>query len=119
MTFSATPKLPRALLHLLTVTSKTYKNDPERGGQSIPIGEEVMSFWGIVLPLKEEDWKQLPEGSYTQNSQKLYTDDLVTLKNGQIIRDTYDGRCYTVKGTLSHNAIHPMLRYIVEGVVKK
>ncbi len=117
--FSATPRLPRALLHLLTFTSRTFINDPERGGQSIPVDEKVTSFWGIVMPLSNKDWEQLPEGSFTQNLQKLYTDDPVEIKPGQIIQDTYDGQCYTVKQELAHNTIHPMLRYIVEGVVKK
>ena len=50
---------------------------------------------------------------------RLYTDDPVEIKPGQIIRDTYDGQLYTVKTDLSHNTVHPMMRYIVEGVVKK
>ena len=41
----------------------------------------------------------------------------MALKPGQVIRDTYDGQRYTVKTELGHNSIHPMLRYIVEGVV--
>ena len=38
-------------------------------------------------------------------------------KPGQIIRDTYDGQQYMVVTELAHNTIHPLLRYIVEGVV--
>ena len=114
---SATPKLPRALLHILTVTNRTFVKGP--GGQSRPVDEPVTSFWGIVLPLSNMDWKQLPEGSYTQNTQKLYTDDPIEIQPGQIIRDTYDGQQYTVKQKLSHNSIHPMLGFLVEGVVKK
>lgn len=117
--FSATPRLPRALLHLLTITSRTFINDSERGGQSVLIDKKVTSFWGIVMPLSNEDWKQLPEGSFTQNSQKLYTDDCVEIAPGQIIQDMYDGQFYTVKQKLTHSTIHPMMRYIVEGVVKK
>lgn len=113
----ATPRLPRALLHILTVTDRTYKSGP--GGQSRPIENQVRSFWGVVLPLSNLDWKMLPEGAYTQNSQKLYTDDPVEISPGQIIRDTYDGQQYVVKQKLSHNSIHPMMRYLVEGVVKK
>ncbi len=115
--FYNTPKLPRALLHILTVTKRTYVNIP--GGQRKPVDETVASFWGVVLPLSNKDLKYLPEGTYTQNSQKLYTDDPVTIQPGQIIRDTYDGQTYTVKVELNHNTIHPMMRYIVEGVVKK
>ena len=99
--FYNTPRLPRALLHILTVIKRTYVRGP--GGQSKPVDETVTSFWGVVMPLSNLDWKQLPEGSYTQNSQKL---------------DTYDGQQYTVKQELSHNSIHPMHRYLVEGVKK-
>ena len=117
--FYATPRLPRALLHILTVSNRTFVRDPARGGQSRPVDEPVTSFWGIVMPLSNRDWKQLPEGSFTENSQKLYTDDPVAIKPGDVIRDTYDGQQYTVVQELCHNTIHPMLRYIVEGVVKK
>lgn len=114
--FYNTPRLPRALLHVLTVTKRTFERVP--GGQSKPVDETVTSFWGVVMPLSNLDWKQLPEGSYTQNSQKLYTDDPVDIEPGQIILDTYDGQQYTVKQELSHNSIHPMHRYLVEGVKK-
>ena len=115
--FYNTPRLPRALLHVLTVTKRTFERVP--GGQSKPVEETVTSvFWGVVMPLSNLDWKQLPEGSYTQNSQKLYTDEPVDIEPGQIILDTYDGQQYTVKQELSHNSIHPMHRYLVEGVKK-
>lgn len=113
----ATPRLPRSLLHILTVSERTFEKAP--GGQMKPVDAVITSFWGVVLPLSNKDWKLLPEGTYTQNSQKLYTDDPVIIKPGQIIRDTYDGQQYTVKQELSHNSIHPMLRFLVEGVVKK
>lgn len=115
--FFNTPKLPRALLHILTVSNRTFVRDGP-GGQSRPVDDVQASFWGIVLPLSNKDLKYLPEGTYTQNSQKLYTDDPVVIQTGQIIRDTYDGQLYTVKTELNHNTIHPMLRYIVEGVVR-
>ena len=69
--FFATPKLPRALLHILTVSNRTFVRDPAAGGQSRPVDEPVTSFWGIVMPLSNLDLKRLPEGSYTFNSQKL------------------------------------------------
>jgi hypothetical protein len=114
--FYNTPRLPKALLHPLLVVQRTSERGP--GGQSRPVEETVASFQGVVMPLSNLDWKQLPEGTYTQNSQKLYTDDPVVIKPGQIIRDTYDGQQYTVKQKLSHNSIHPMHRYLVEGVDK-
>ena len=79
----------------------------------------VKTFKGIAMPLSNKDLKDLPEGTYTENSQKLYTDDPVEIGTNQIIEDTFDGQRYTVKTSLSHNSIHPMVRYIVEGVVKK
>lgn len=113
--FCNTPRLPRALLHPLAAYERT--SEPGPGGQFRPVTKAVSLFMGAVLPLANEDWKLLPEGSYTQNSQKLYIDGPVTLRPGQIIRDTYDGQQYTVKTELAHNSIHPMRRYIVEGVV--
>lgn len=114
--FFATPKLPRALLHILTVCDREFERVP--GGQQRPVDKNVRSFWGVVLPLANLDWKLLPEGAYTQNTQKLYTDDPIDIRVGQIIRDTYDGQQYTVTQKLSHNSIHPMFRFLVEGVAK-
>lgn len=94
MMFNATPRLPRALLHILTVSERTFVRDATRGGQSRPVDTVVKTFWGVVLPLSNADWKQLPEGSYTHNSQKLYTDDAIDIQPGQIIRDTFDGQQY-------------------------
>lgn len=119
MMFNATPRLPRALLHILTVSKREFVRDTAHGGQSKPVDTVLQTFWGVVLPLTNAEWKQLPEGSYTHNSQKLYTDDSVDIRPGQIIRDTFDGKQYTVTTELAHNTIHPMVRYIVEGVMKK
>lgn len=113
---SATPKLPRPLLHILTVTNIDFVRS--NGGQQRPVKKPSVSFWGIVLPLSNLDLKMLPEGTYTQNTQKLYTDDLIDIQTGQIIRDTYDGQQYVVKQKLSHNSIHPMFRFLVEGIKK-
>ena len=53
--FYNTPRLPRALLHILTVIKRTYVRGP--GGQSKPVDETVTSFWGVVMPLSNLDWK--------------------------------------------------------------
>ena len=108
--FYNTPLLPQALLHPLVAYEQV--SEPGPGGQFRPVIK-------AVLPLSNEDWKLLPEGSYTKNSQKLYTNDPIMLKPGQTVRDTYDGQKYTVKSELNHNTIHPMQRYFIEGVVKK
>lgn len=115
--FYNTSRLPRALLHPLVAYEKV--SEPGPGGQFRQVTKAVSVFQGVVLPLSNKDWELLPEGSFTQNSQKLYTDAAVNLKPGQTVRDSYDGQQYTVKTELSHNTIHPMLRYIVEGVVNK
>ena len=54
--FYNTPRLPRALLHTLTVIKRTYVRGP--GGQSKPVEETVTSFLGVVMPLSNLDWKQ-------------------------------------------------------------
>lgn len=119
MNFAATPRLPRALLHDIKVYEHVFERDAANGGQSKRVEKAVKTFKGVVLPLSNKDLEYLPEGSYTENSQKLYTDDRVEIKPNQIIEDTFDGQRYTVKTELNHNSIHPMVRYIVEGVAKK
>lgn len=119
MNFAATPRLPRALLHKLTVIERTFERDKANGGQSRSVEKTVATFMGVVMPLSNKDLKYLPEGTYTQDSQKLYTDDPVEIEPNQIIVDSFNGQRYTVKTELGHNTIHPMVRYIVEGVVKK
>ena len=118
MMYNSTPRLPRALLHILTVSDRTFVRDLANGGQSRPVDSNVQSFYGVILPITNKDLRFLPEGSYTKNSQKLYTDDPVEIKTGQIIRDTYDGQLYMVKEDLGHTSIHTMMRYVVEGDVK-
>lgn len=118
MNFAATPRLPRALLRSLKVYERIFVRDGP-GGQSRPVEKAVKTFKGIVMPLSNKDLKDLPEGTYTQSSQKLYTDTPVEISINQIIEDPFDGQRYTIKTSLDHNSIHPMVRYIVEGVVKK
>ena len=61
--FNSTPRLPRALLHILTVTKRNFVRDAENGGQMRPVFEPAVSFWGVVMPLSNKDWRQLPEGT--------------------------------------------------------
>lgn len=118
MNFAATPRLPRALLHTMKVYKRTFAYDGP-AGQARSVDGPAKTFKGVVMPLSNKDLKYLPEGSYTENSQKLYTDDAIEIEPNQIIEDSFDGQRYTVKTELNHNSIHPMVRYIVEGVVKK
>ncbi len=115
--FYHAPRLPGALLHPLIAYDTA--TEPGPGGQYRSVTKAISVFQGVVLPLSNKDWKLLPEGSYTQNSQKLYIDGSVNLKPGQTVRDTYDGQQYIIKTELAHNTIHPMIRYIVEGVTGK
>jgi hypothetical protein len=114
----AKPQIPAGLLHDITRLAVTTTRDIANGGQWRPTASTSVTFKGVVLPLSNADWKQLPEGSYTQNSQKLYTDDPVEIRPGQLILDTYDGQRYTVKTELAHNTLHPLRRFIVEGVIR-
>ena len=82
--FYNTPRLPRPLLHPLVAYDKV--SEPGPAGQSRQVTKAVSAFMGVVMPLSNKDWELLPEGSYTQNSQKLYTDGPVTLKPGQTIK---------------------------------
>lgn len=115
--FTNTPRLPRAILHKLEIIQQKKIKGP--GGQSMQVDDAVTTFNGAVLPISNKDWKMLPEGTFTKDSQKLYTDDDIELTTGQIVRDPQTGQRYTVKVELNHNTIHPLLRYIVEGVVGK
>ncbi len=68
MNFAATPRLPRALLHDIKVYERTFVRDGP-GGQSRPVDKAIKTFKGIVMPLSNKDLKDLPEGTYTENSQ--------------------------------------------------
>lgn len=116
MNYYNTPRLPRQLLHPLIAVEQVRERAP--GGQHITRCRPTVVFLGAVLPLSNRDWEQLPEGSYTENSCKVYTDDSLNLQPGQLVIDSRDAQQYTVKTLLEHNSIHPLLRYIVERVVK-
>ena len=70
-------------------------------------------FQGVVMPLNNEDLQYVDSGTYTLNSQKVYTNGY-QLKVGAEFRDDYDGQVYTVKQELTHGPIHSMKRYMVE-----
>lgn len=114
--FYNTPRLPRELLHPIITVEQVRER--AAGGQYITTRKATAVFSGVVMPLSNRDWEQLPEGSYTKNACKVYTDDSLSLQPGQLILDARDGQQYTVKTLLEHNSIHPLLRYIVERVVK-
>lgn len=108
------PKIPKALLHTLSeIVSTGGLYDVENGNQWRPGVTEEHAFSGIVMPLSNEDLQCMEVGTYTVNSQKLYTNGKALLLGAQV-RDTYDGKVYTVKQELTHGPVHPMKRYLVE-----
>lgn len=107
------PRLPTALLRPMEAVSYATEYDMLSGGQYMPRAPTVTQFQGIVMPVSDKDLRYAPEGTYTELSQKLYTQD-AELRVGAQVRDPLDGRAYTVHAELSHGPIHPMRRYIVE-----
>jgi len=102
--------IPNNLLHTciaVSVQSSVYIK-----GELVPEAEVTSTFQGAVLPMSNEDLRYAPEGTYTQNNQKLYTNG-VALNVGQRFTDTYDNKTYTVITELTHGPIHPLKRYIV------
>lgn len=109
----AKPQLPAGLLHDMTMTSTTVELDEENGGQFRPQQPTVTTFKGIVMPMSNEDLQYLPEGTYTRNTQKLYTNGARVAVGAQFT-DGFDGQTYTVTQELTHGPVHPMKRYAVE-----
>lgn len=108
------PRLPRGILHPMTALADPAPvYDPANGGQWIQGTPVKTSFWGCLLPLSEEDLRNAPQGLYTQDSRKLYTDGQ-PLEVGQQVEDPQDGGRYLVTGLLDYGGIHQLRRYVVE-----
>ena len=84
----------------------------DEGGVYKNIETMSESLQAALLPLNNEDLQRLPEGTSTINSQKLYTNG-EELGVGQQVRDSLDGKVYTVEVELTHNPIHGLKRYVV------
>jgi hypothetical protein len=109
----AKPQIPSGLLHDMKSITVLVTLEKDNGGQWKPSPPVETAFKGVVMPLNNEDLQFLPEGAYTINAQKLYTNG-ATLEVGAQFTDTYDGATYTVVQALTHGPIHPMKRYVVE-----
>jgi hypothetical protein len=110
------PMLPKSIMHTLEeLRAPTPEYDPENGGQWVTDDKEVerISFQGAVLPVSEEDIKKAPQGTYTKDSRKVYTNGH-DLQIGSQVYDPKDGATYHVTGDLNWGSIHPMRRYAVE-----
>ena len=109
------PMIPAGLLHtLFDIREGAGHYDEDNGGQWVQDKPSVeVPFQGVVMPINNEDWQNDVTGTYTVNSQKLYTNSHA-LRPGQQVRDTTDGTVYLVKQELQHNPVHPMRRYVIE-----
>lgn len=110
----AVPEIPDDLLHEMEeiVEGEGYV-DEENGGQYVPEEEGRNTFHGIIMPIGHRDLIRAEIGTFTQYSQKIYTNGY-KLKVGGKIYDPVSGIYYTVKQELGYNTLHPMKRYLIE-----
>ena len=102
--------IPQHIMH--ACISKQSTSDTWIEGERVTQDVKYEHFQAAILPMGNEDLRYAPEGTYTQNQQKCYTNGF-SMDVGQIFTDTYDGKTYTVTTELTHSPIHPMKRYIV------
>jgi len=106
--------LPRGILHeLVELRAGPGRYDPDHGGQWVRSEPERIPFQGVVLVVSEDDWQQAPQGTFTRNSRKIYTNGHA-LGVGSRVYDPESGVTYTVTGDLDHGTIHPLRRFVVE-----
>lgn len=108
----AQPIIPNGLLHDMYEIQSGAKFSQENGGQWVPGENKEVTFKGVVLPVNDKDLVRDVAGTFTQYSEKIYTNGH-TLQIGARVKDA-DGAIYTVTQELGHNALHPMKRYLVE-----
>jgi len=88
-------------------------HDIDNGGQWKPtLTPTTTKLKGVVMPLSNKDLEYLPEGTYTKDSRKLYTNG-ATVEVGAQFTDTFDQNTYTVTTEMTHGPIHPQKRYMV------
>lgn len=85
---------------------------PDHGGQYIPGSVEEIPFVGAILPLSDVDLRRAPQGTFTADSRKLYTNGK-NLETGTSIR-TGAGTVYTVRSLLDYGDIATLRRYHIE-----
>lgn len=108
------PRLPKSIMHTLEeLRAPAPDYDPDNGGQWETGEAERVEFQGAVLPVSAEDIRKAPQGTYTKDSRKIYTDGH-DLQIGSQVYDPQDGATYTVTSDLNWGTIHPMRRYAVE-----
>lgn len=107
------PQIPVSLLHTMYQLKSGGQYNQQTGGQWTPAQEERVAFQGVVLPVSDKDLQRTPTGTYSKDSEKIYTNGYA-LEVGGSVYDPQSGMTYTVTQELGHNSIHPMKRYIVE-----
>lgn len=107
------PQIPRALMHTMYQIKSGGQYDQQAGGQWAPAKEERIAFQGVVLPVSDKDLQRTPTGTYSKDSEKIYTNGYALIVGGSVY-DPQSDMTYTVTQELGHNSIHPMKRYIVE-----
>lgn len=85
--------------------------DYTNGGQYTPGTIESIPFSGAVLPLTDEDLRYAPQGTYSADARKLYTDGYLLKVGAQV---DVDGIVYTVTGSRDYGHIGTLKRYIIE-----
>ncbi len=107
------PQIPRTLMHTMYQLKSGGQYDQQAGGQWAPAKEERIAFQGVVLPVSDKDLQRAPTGTYSKDSEKIYTNGYALIVGGSVY-DPQSDMTYTVTQELGHNSIHPMKRYIVE-----
>lgn len=107
------PQIPRTLMHTMYQIKSSGQYDQQAGGQWAPAQEERIAFQGVVLPVSDKDLQRTPTGTYSKDSEKIYTNGYALTVGGSVY-DPHSDMTYTVTQELGHNSIHPMKRYIVE-----
>lgn len=108
----AQPMIPEGLLHEMYEIQSGAAFDQKNGGQWTPGADKRIPFKGVVLPVNDKDLIRDVAGTFTQYSEKVYTNGH-DLSIGAQVED-FDGTRYTVTQELGHNSLHPMKRYLVE-----
>ena len=100
-------------MHTMYQIKSGGQYDQQAGGQWAPAKEERIAFQGVVLPVSDKDLQRTPTGTYSKDSEKIYTNGYALTVGGSVY-DPQSDMTYTVTRELEHNSIHPMKRYIVE-----
>lgn len=106
------PSIPKMLMQPMHEEIAGGYIDQANGGQWIRQVDKLEPFRGALLPISSKDLRDAPQGLYTFESMKLYTQGYTPRVGGVVI--DRDGVRYTVKTVVAYPGIHPLVRCIVE-----